>query len=450
MVHRAKKTRFHALAPASSAGSGGVMAAAKLGGSSARMRSVWSSGWRSPAFPRSLRAHSARSRPVGASGSSSDAACRKVRKESRSGESAGCEEASREHKATPKQNSGARTCGVAEQRVAAGCCVHSDLVAPARGRRRLNVSDGSAQERALQRARAARKHTKRRLSALGRVSACQLSGSTRSSVRLRVAAHSEACWVTRIVRDGVRTAPRVSRRVAQHQQAVALHGGAVREAARGGGGGGARQRGQKHAARRKVQLVRQPHLQRAHQRSQRRRESAQRSKSAGNRMHKVEGSIQQNFPKVAGPCRDAGAWRAAPPPATPLRWCRPQTSAQSAPEVPQVAQISVRLRFDACRSRCARALPGQPRGTSCRVSHGLSSATKEAQRWSTAKRRSSTAGCRATNDGTASTPVQPHPASRRYDRYDSRGATSCAALHMPREGASQRRFCVISRAAHAR
>ena len=46
----------------------------------------------------------------------------------------------------------------------------------------------------------------------------------------------------------------------QHQQAVALHGGAVGEAARGGGGGGARQRSQKHAARRKIKLMRQPNL----------------------------------------------------------------------------------------------------------------------------------------------------------------------------------------------
>ena len=83
VVNRAKNARFHA-----SADGGGVMAAAKLGGSGARMLSVWSSGCRSPAFPRSLRAHSARSRLVGASGSSSDAACRNVLNESRSGESA--------------------------------------------------------------------------------------------------------------------------------------------------------------------------------------------------------------------------------------------------------------------------------------------------------------------------------------------------------------------------
>ena len=92
-------------------------------------------------------------------------------------------------------------------------------------------------------------------------------------------------------------------------------------------------------------------------------------------------------------------------------------------------QKRVSRRSDATQRRALRrALPGQPRGTSWRVSQGLAMATKCAQRCRTAKLRSSTAGCRATYDGTASKPVQPHPASRRNARYASRGDTSRAAL----------------------
>ena len=205
-----------------------------------------------------------------------------------------------------------RTCCVAEERVAAGCGVHSYLVPPSGGRRRLHICNGHPQEGALQRAGAARKHPERRFGALGRGRPRRRRGAV---INGRMAAHAEAGGVGRVVRQRVRTTPGVGRRVAEDEQSVALHGGTVSEAPRGGGGGAAGQRRKQHAAGGEIQLVRQPNLVAKAMCGQRRR----RKDSVLDRERKCV------------PCRGAGARRAAPPQATPPRWCPLQTWAQTAP-----------------------------------------------------------------------------------------------------------------------